>query len=462
MPDRRAALVLIDGEHYPNVVTAALEELSDRYEFRGALFLGGTEKIEADDLRSRAQELYGLPTEIAGGDYAEGLDRALERFRPEVVVDASDEPVIGYVERFRLVSHALAQGVTYEGSDFRFTPPRLERIATHPSLSIIGTAKRVGKTAVSGFVARNLRDMFAESSAGEVVIVPMGRGGPPEPEVIEGISRELRAKDLLAWSREGRHAASDHFEDAVISRVTTVGCRRCGGGLAGEPLSSNVREGALVANALAPELIIFEGSGAAIPPVETDARLLLAGAHQPVDYVTGYLGTYRILISDLVVLAMAEEPLASKEKIAAMIAAIRAVKPGLTVVPVVFRPQPATSVAGRRVAVFSTAPEALRPRISAFLEQEHGAEVVAYSRNLSDRSRLREDLDQPGVKRAEIFLTEIKAAAVDVVAEAAEARGREVVFMDNLPVEVEPARPGELAKHSRALGRLAAQRFKAR
>jgi len=37
-----------------------------------------------------------------------------------------------------------------------------------------------------------------------------------------------------------------------------------------------------------------------------------------------------------------------------------------------------------------------------------------------------------------------------------------VVFMDNLPVEVEPAQAGELARHSRALGRLAVERFNAR
>src|SRR5665811_767611 len=129
----------------------------------------------------------------------------------------------------------------------------------------------------------------------DVVIVPMGRGGPAAPEVIHGAGRALEAGDLLEWSRAGRHAASDHFEDAALSRVTTVGCRRCGGGMAGEPFVSNVAEGARVANSLLPTLTIFEGSGAAIPPVATDARLLVVGAHQPLDYVAGYLGTYRVL-----------------------------------------------------------------------------------------------------------------------------------------------------------------------
>ena len=144
----------------------------------------------------------------------------------------------------------------------------------------------------------------------------------------------------------------------MLSRVTTVGCRRCGGGMAGEPFVSNVAEGVELANSLNPGLIVFEGSGAAMPPVATDARLLVAGAHQPREYVTGYLGTYRLLMSDAVVLTMAEEPLASAEKVRAVVEQVGEVKPGMPVVPVVFRPRPLESVAGRRVAFFSTAPPA--------------------------------------------------------------------------------------------------------
>ena len=55
-----------------------------------------------------------------------------------------------------------------------------------------------------------------------------------------------------------------------------------------------------------------------MPPVATDARLLVAGAHQPLDTIAGYLGAYRLLISDAVVLTMAEEPLASGEKVRAL------------------------------------------------------------------------------------------------------------------------------------------------
>ena len=117
--------------------------------------------------------------------------------------------------------------------------------------------------------------------------------------------------------------------------------------MAGEPFVSNVAEGAALAEALNPGLVIFEGSGAAVPPVGTDARLLVAGAHQPLEYVAGYLGTYRVLTSDALVLTMAEEPMATREKVEAIIQAARDIKIEPTmVVPVVFRPRPCDSGQG--------------------------------------------------------------------------------------------------------------------
>jgi cyclic 2,3-diphosphoglycerate synthetase len=408
------------------------------------VFLGGTEKIRGEDLAAEAEALYGLPV-LLGDDPVALLMEAIERFAPALVVDLSDEPVVGYRERFRYISHVLARNVAYLGSDFHFSPPRMERLSTSPSLSIIGTAKRVGKTAVSGYVARAIEETLPRpKGGGGVVIVPMGRGGPAEPEIIDGLRTSLGARELLAWSREGRHAASDHFEDAALSRVTTVGCRRCGGGMAGQPFFSNVAEGARIANTLAPALTIFEGSGAAIPPVATDACLCVAGANQPREYVTGYLGTYRLLLSDAVVLTMAEEPLADAGAVRALIAGVRQVRPDAPVLPVVLRPRPMESVDGRRVAYFSTAPFVMEGVLRDFLEDRWGCRVSVFSPHLSNRRLLREDLGRPEMSRVELVMTEIKAAAIDVVAEWADARGLPVVLADNDPVEVPPGRPGEL------------------
>jgi cyclic 2,3-diphosphoglycerate synthetase len=262
-----------------------------------------------------------------------------------------------------------------------------------------------------------------------VVVVAMGRGGPAEPEIAV-VPPTLEA--LLELSRAGRHAASDYLEDAALAGVVTIGCRRCGGGLAGQTGFSNVAAGAELAAARKPDLVVFEGSGAAFPPIDTGRRILVAGAHQRPELVAGYLNAYRILVSDLVVLTMAEEDAGHEE----VRRAVNEVKPDVPVVATVLRPRPVADVAGRRVAFFSTAPRAALPRLAAHLADAHGAEVVHASGNLARRDELEREL---GSIAADVYLVEIKAAAIDVVAEAAAERGVEVVFADN---EVLPL-PGE-------------------
>jgi cyclic 2,3-diphosphoglycerate synthetase len=405
-------LAIIDGEHYAPVVRDALAELP--YEVVGAVVAGGTEKL-------RGGEDYGVPV-------VDGLERALADLAPEVVVDLSDEPVLGPVERFRLASRVLAAGLPYVGPDFELRPPELAPFEL-PSLGIVGTGKRVGKTAVAGYAARLL------ARERDVVVVAMGRGGPAEPEVAE-VPPTLDA--LLELSRAGRHAASDYLEDAALAGVVTVGCRRCGGGLAGAPWSSNVAAGARIAAARAPDLVIFEGSGAALPPVATGRRVLVVGAHQPPAIATGYLNAYRILTSDLIVLTMAEEGSRHEE----LRAAIRELTDA-PVVATILRPRPVDAVAGRRVAFFTTAPESAHERMAAHLRDDHGADVVHVSGNLARRDALRDELERID---ADVYLIEIKAAAIDVVAETASERGIDVVFADAdvLPLRGEPDLDAEL------------------
>jgi cyclic 2,3-diphosphoglycerate synthase len=409
------ALALVDGEHYPDVVRDALAGLP--YDVVGAVFLGGSEKL-------REEPDFGVPLYH---DLAAGLASA----SPDLVVDLSDEPVVGPRRRFRLAAETLAAGLPYAGADFRFEPVSFAPL-DRPALAVIGSGKRVGKTAVAGHVAR----LLAENR--EVVIVAMGRGGPREP-VVTAVSPTV--DDLLALSRAGRHAASDYLEDAALAGVVTVGARRCGGGLAGRPFASNVEKAARLAASLEPDLVLLEGSGAALPPVEAARRILVAGAHQDPEVVAGYLGAYRILLSDLVVLTMAEEPLATRESVAALRAAIGDVRTDIPVVATVLRPRPVEPVAGRRIAFFSTAPAVIHDRLRAHLEEEHGASVSFVSGNLARREQLLDELDSSAVRSADLYLVEIKAAAIDVVAEAAQQREVPVVFVDNevLPLEGQPS-----------------------
>jgi len=104
------------------------------------------------------------------------------------------------------------------------------------------------------------------------------------------------------------------------------------------------------------------------------------------------------------------------------------------VVPVELRPRPAAPVLGRRVAFFTTAPADAHAALERHLRDELGAEVVLVSGNLARREALREDVARAG--DADVYLVEIKAAAIDVVVEAALERGVEVVFADNELVPV--------------------------
>jgi cyclic 2,3-diphosphoglycerate synthetase len=250
--------------------------------------------------------------------------------------------------------------------------------------------------------------------------------------VIEGHKLEVGSEYLLEALERGSHAASDYYETAALSRVTTVGCRRCGGGLAGEPFVSNVLEGARIANSLETGVTLFDGSGAAMPPVEVERRVLVAGAHQDPEYITGFLGAYRLYVSDLLLLTMSEEPMAGEEKVAGIVEDVRELKPELSVIPVIFRPRPVGEIEGLRVGYVSTAPPAVLDKLARHLEEHYGCEVVATSGNLSDRKRLAEDLDT--MAEAEAYLTEIKAAAVDVVTRQGAEEGKPVFYCDNDPV----------------------------
>ena len=101
------------------------------------------------------------------------------------------------------------------------------------------------------------------------------------------------------------------------------------------------------------------------------------------------------------------------------------------------RPRPVAPIEGKRIAFFTTAPDAAHDRLAGHLRESFGAAEVMVSGNLARREALRADLARV---EADTYLVEIKAAAIDVVAEAAAGRGIPVVFADNevLPLDGEP------------------------
>ncbi len=419
------AICLVDGEHYPPVTTATLEALeANDAVVSGLVFLGGTEKIEDP---TEALAATGTAAEIytPDGDVLDAIERAILEQDPSLVVDLSDEPVVTYEDRFEIASMILTHGVDYIGADFVFESPEANDVLEQPSLSIIGTGKRIGKTAVSVSIARTM-----DEEGYDPTIVCMGRGGPPDPVVVDTSERTIDADALIELAERGEHAASDYLEDALLADVPTVGCRRCGGGMAGNPVASNVVAGAERTADLADGFVIMEGSGATMPPVETDARIALIGAAQPLEHILQYFGQYRVQTSDLAVVTMCEEPLASDEKVRRIEEGITSIAPDIEYLLTTFRPEPDEDIAGRSVFVATTAPESIAPTIETTLEEEHGCDVVGLSTNLSNRPKLRTDLDD-GIGDADVLLTEIKAASIDVAGRYAKENGLEIVFMHN-------------------------------
>jgi cyclic 2,3-diphosphoglycerate synthase len=379
-----AVIALIDGEHHP----AAVRDVLDGLKLAGTVFCGGEEKLPPGSL----DEVYGRPVHTEP-------ELALRELAPaaDAVVDLADEPVLPPRAKLRLAALALHLGLRFESPGLRLEPPAYAPVPFDgPKLAVIGTGKRTGKTAVAGHWAGLLRER-------DPVIVCMGRGGPAEPTVAPA---GTGLADLLEVVERGGHGASDYLEDAVLAGVRTVGCRRVGGGLAGAPRESNVPAGAALAAAL-PEtgVLIFEGSGSCIPPVEVDRTVCVIGPGDPEP-----LADYALLRAQL---------LLAHEDATAPTEAVR----------FSLRPEPAEPLpTDARVALFTTGAPGC-----------DGVEPVVASANLARRGALAEDLERAAAAGCDVYLTELKAAAIDTVARHAAGNGARVVFVRNRPVGVDDA-----------------------
>ena len=413
-------VALVDGEHYPSVTRWGLDSAREAgHDVLAALAVGGTEKLDG----SGHLEL-GLPLLWGESDPPVALAEAIARFEPEGVLDLSDEPILGYQLRMELIAVTLVRGVAYLGPDFRFDPPITEEPLSVPTLGVIGAGKRVAKTALGGHVAR-----LAAAAGHRPVIVAMGRGGPPEP-VVAGLG-DVTVQALLGRADRGQHAASDYLEDALTSGVATVGARRCGGGLAGRPFVTNVAAAASTAVELGAGLVILEGSGAAVPTVPWDAGVLVVPAGLPPEHLGGYLGPYRLLLSDLAVFIIGGGPTAGPGSLSTLESQARRIRADIKVAWAELEPVPMTDVKGKDAFFATTAPPELAARLARRLEETAGCRVVKTSPYLSDRRSLEEDL--AAAPPFDVLLTELKAAAIEVAARRALERGAEVVFVDNRP-----------------------------
>ncbi|HEX6458232.1 MAG TPA: hypothetical protein VF032_04875 [Thermoleophilaceae bacterium] len=406
--ERGPVVALIDGEHHPAAVRDALERLDRERGVSAVVFCGGEEKVRGEVL-AEPERHYGFAIEHD----AEAVLRGARAAGARAVVDLADEPVLPPPVKLRLAALALHAGLPYEAPGTLLTPPRYEPVQFDgPKLAVIGTGKRTGKTAVAGHWAGLLRARGVAP-----VIVSMGRGGPAEPQVAQA---GTSLADLRAIAMNGRHAASDYLEDAVLAGVPTVGCRRVGGGLAGEPFESNVPDGARLAASLEPDVLIFEGSGSCIPPLEADATVCVVGREAD---LSG-LGIYPLLRSRLALL-MGDHDYGDLP--------CPSLRCTLVTEPVEV-PHP-----DARVALFTTG-----------ATYADSVEPVVASTALARRSELDRELDRAAAERCDVYLVELKAAAIDTVAVRAEREGARLVFLRNRPVAIDTDLDAELLElHNR-------------
>jgi len=401
------ALYLIDGEHYPPVVEAGIDQLRAELEPVGAIYVGGSEKA------TRQPDL-GVP--IRSGDPLDLLVDAVEDLKPDLVVDLTDEPVTDPRRRFVVAGRALSLGLAYRSGGMSLEPVPMPDLTSLRAHSVIGTGKRTGKTAVTIELVRRWR-----ARGMTPCIVTMGRGGPPDPVLLEHVDTSDVEALFGRLKRQGLHATSDYVEDALFAGVDTVGTRRLGAGPSGVSVTDSFAVGVAIAEARAPDMLIFEGSGTAIPPAAVDGTVLVTRSDIEPEFLSGYLGPYRLWMAD--VLVVVKVPGGRPDSI---ISLARSINPKLLCLEATLHPEPTVPVEGKRVGVVTTADPVAASEIAAELSSI-GARSVQVITSLSDRHRLSADLAR--LRACDVVLTEIKAAAADVVIPG--VRGLEHGFLHN-------------------------------
>ena len=187
----------------------------------------------------------------------------------------------------------------------------------------------------------------------------------------------------------------------MLARVPTVGCRRVGGALAGVPFETNMVAGARLAASLdGVDTLILEGSGACVPPVEADATVCVVG--EPARRARGARP----------VPAAARRPRARDARRAGRARASSAPAPWSQVRLSPSRPSRCRPARAWRSS--APAPATLR-----------GVEpVVTLARTSRGAARSTEDLARAAQEGCDVYLTELKAAAIDTVAAHARRAGR--------------------------------------
>src|SRR4030066_297567 len=69
--------------------------------------------------------------------------KALDLFKPDLIYDLSDEPIVNYIKRMKIASFCMFKQSSYMGPDFLFEYEEKSIKISKPSILIIGTGKRI-------------------------------------------------------------------------------------------------------------------------------------------------------------------------------------------------------------------------------------------------------------------------------------------------------------------------------
>ncbi len=361
---------------------------------------GGTEKLRGGDE-------YGVPL-------AAGLDEAIAEHRPEVVLDLSDEPVLD-------PPAAL--------------PPREPRARPRPAVRRRGLPLR-------GAGAGSVRAAVAWRSSAPA----SGSARPRSPGTLRGCSPATGAWSSWRWGGEGRPSRR-----SSVSRRRSRRSSSCRGAVATprrttsrrprSPASRRSAAGAAAAGSPAPSgsrtctraRARGRGARAGARPLRRQRSRGAAGrdAARRVLVVGGPSGPGdRRRLPEHVSACSGPTSSCSPWPRWPRAGSACATRSPPRRPPC--RSSPSSSARSRwrpcRAGAWRSSALRAHPGIETHLREQHGADVVHVSGNLADRDALRAEL--AGVD-ADVWLVELKAAAVDVVAEAGLERGVEVLLARN-------------------------------
>ena len=484
---KKRAVVLVDGVHKSDNSINGIKELAVRHNFTPVrlVWIGGTEKMkDPETFSADFQGAFGTGVIFEGdlesgkADPVEGLHKALENRDVDIVVQLSGSPQVNRRLMNRFAQVAVGYQTKYIAGGTVFAEDTSSARISKPSVGLYATDKRVGKTAFGVYVAALMSGIRSTNTPWSSISITHSRGGPPRPPVLsifnnpddgkaaadmeldELYNRRFHPQVLERLLDFGLHGASDVYEDALIlseyltayekenpgaetPKMHVVGCRRAGAGYFHEFAVSNVELGLAAAEKASGDFIIHEGSGGEHPPVAVDGTLMLVPSDTDIELLEDFPG---MDTTDLIILAHCQDETASAERIEQVECVLASRARNAKILRTLFEPEVIGSssevhaaLKGKKVALFTTAPQIVEKRLENALERDYGVEVLKTSFTLARHHAMIAEIDElmKSASPPDVFLMEIKARGVEGAGYIRKTYGVPVLYVNNVPRQVD-------------------------